>query len=82
MDFLQVQFDTMDLSDNEIVKLENVPTLVLTNNRIVNLVEIDPLASLSKLQLLGLSDNNITKKANCRLYVINKLKSLRVLDFK
>ncbi|KOM46134.1 hypothetical protein LR48_Vigan06g144000 [Vigna angularis] len=106
------QFDTIDLSDNEIVKLENVPylnrlgtliinnnritrinpsigeflpklhTLVLTNNRIVNLVEIDPLASIPKLQYLSLLDNNITKKPNYRLYVINKLKSLRVLDFK
>ncbi|MED6145761.1 hypothetical protein PIB30_028214 [Stylosanthes scabra] len=106
------QFDTIDLSDNEIVKLENLPylnrlgtllinnnritrinpnigeflpklhTLVLTNNRIVNLVEIDPLASLPKLQYLSLLDNNITKKQNYRLYVIHKLKSLRVLDFK
>lgn len=106
------QFDAIDLSDNEIVKLENMPylnrlgtllinnnritrinpnigeflpklhTLVLTNNRLVNLVEIDPLASLSKLQFLSLLDNNITKKPNYRLYVIHKLKSLRVLDFK
>ncbi|XP_030960271.1 U2 small nuclear ribonucleoprotein A' [Quercus robur] len=106
------QFDTIDLSDNEIVKLENFPllnrlgtliinnnritrinpnigeflpklhTLVLTNNRLVNLVEIDPLASLPKLQFLSLLDNNITKKPNYRLYVIHKLKQLRVLDFK
>lgn len=106
------QFDTIDLSDNEIVKLENFPflnrlgtllinnnritrinpnigeflpklhTLVLTNNRLVNLAEIDPLASLPKLQFLSLLDNNITKKPNYRLYVIHKLKSLRVLDFK
>lgn len=106
------QFDTIDLSDNEIVKLENFPylnrlgtlilnnnritrinpnlgeflpklhTLVLTNNRMVNLAEIDPLASLSKLTFLSLLDNNITKKPNYRLYVIHKLKSLRVLDFK
>lgn len=106
------QFDTMDLSDNEIVKLENMPhfnrlgtliinnnritrinpnigeflpklhTLVLTNNRLVNLVEIDPLTSLPKLQFLSLLDNSITKKPNYRLYVIHKLKSLRVLDFK
>lgn len=106
------QFDTIDLSDNEIVKLENFPylnrlgtllvnnnritrinpnigeflpklhTLVLTNNRLVNLAEIDPLASLSKLKFLSLLDNNITKKPNYRLYVIHKLKSLRVLDFK
>lgn len=106
------QFDAIDLSDNEIVKLENMPylnrlgtllinnnritrinpnigeflpklhTLVLTNNRLVNLVEIDPLASLPKLQFLSLLDNNITKKPNYRLYVIHKLRSLRLLDFK
>lgn len=106
------QFDTIDLSDNEIVKLDNFPylnrlgtllmnnnritrinpnigeflpklhTLVLTNNRLVNLVEIDPLSFLPKLQFLSLLDNNITKKPNYRLYVIHKLKSLRVLDFK
>ncbi|CAA2946591.1 U2 small nuclear ribonucleo A [Olea europaea subsp. europaea] len=106
------QFDTIDLSDNEIVKLENFPylnrlgtlllnnnritrinpnlgeflpklhTLVLTNNRLTNLVEIDPLTSLPKLQFLSLLDNNITKTPNYRLYVIHKLKSLRVLDFK
>ncbi|XVF16915.1 hypothetical protein REPUB_Repub10bG0072000 [Reevesia pubescens] len=106
------QFDTIDLSDNEIVKLDNFPylnrlgtifinnnrvtrinpnigeflpklhTLVLTNNRLVNLVEIDPLSSLPKLHFLSLLDNNITKKPNYRLYVIHKLKSLRVLDFK
>ncbi|KAF8010320.1 hypothetical protein BT93_J1059 [Corymbia citriodora subsp. variegata] len=106
------QFDTIDLSDNEIVKLENFPylnrlgtflinnnritrinpnigeflpklhTLVLTNNRLVNLAEIDPLASLPRLQYLSLLDNNVTKKPNYRLYVIHKLKSLRVLDFR
>lgn len=106
------QFDTIDLSDNEIVKLENFPhlnrlgtllmnnnritrinpnigeflpklhTLVLTNNRLVNLVDIDPLASLPKLKVLSLLDNSITKKPNYRLYVIFKLKGLRLLDFK
>ncbi|CAN6470440.1 unnamed protein product [Victoria cruziana] len=106
------QFDTIDLSDNEIVKLENFPylnrlgtllvnnnritrvnpnigeylpklhTLVLTNNRLVNLAELDPLASLPKLQSLSLLDNNVTKKPNYRLYVIHKLKKLRLLDFK
>ncbi|KAK6923286.1 hypothetical protein RJ641_011590 [Dillenia turbinata] len=106
------QFDTIDLSDNEIVKLENFPylnrlgtlilnnsritrinpnigeflpklhTLVLTNNRLVNLVEIDPLASLTKLQFLSLLDNNVTKKPNYRLYVIYRLKQLRLLDFR
>lgn len=62
--------------------LPKLHTLVLTNNRLTNLVEIDPLASLPKLQFLSLLDNLITKKPNYRLYVIHKLKSLRVLDFK
>ncbi|GMN49407.1 hypothetical protein TIFTF001_018570 [Ficus carica] len=105
------QFDTIDLSDNEIVKLENMPylnrlgtlllnnnritrfhpllgemlpklhTLIVTNNRLVNLAEIDPLASLPQLKFLSLLDNSITKKPHYRLYVIHKLPSLRVLDF-
>lgn len=62
--------------------LPKLHTLVLTNNRLTNLVEIDPLASLPRLQFLSLLDNNITKKPNYRLYVIHKLKSLRVLDFR
>ncbi|KAL5207633.1 hypothetical protein ABZP36_032068 [Zizania latifolia] len=106
------QFDTIDLSDNEIVKLENFPylnrlgtllvnnnrvtrinpnlgeflpklhTLVLTNNRLTNLAEIDPLVSLPKLQFLSLLDNTVTKQPDYRLYVIHKLKNLRLLDFK
>lgn len=62
--------------------LPKLHTLVLTNNRLVNLVEIDPLASLPNLHFLSLLDNNITKKPHYRLYVIHRLKTLRVLDFK
>uniref|UniRef100_A0A7N0TL53 Uncharacterized protein n=1 Tax=Kalanchoe fedtschenkoi TaxID=63787 RepID=A0A7N0TL53_KALFE len=65
------QFDTIDLSDHEIVKLENLSylnrlflpkmhTLLLTNNRLANFAEIDPLGSFPKLQFLILIDNNIT----------------------
>ncbi|XP_044391734.1 U2 small nuclear ribonucleoprotein A' isoform X3 [Triticum aestivum] len=106
------KFDMIDLSDDEIVKLENFPfmnrlgtllinnnritrinpnlgeflhkmhTLVLTNNRLTSLAEIDPLASLPKLQFLSLLDNTVTKQLDYRLYVIHKLKHLRLLDFK
>ncbi|VAI40383.1 unnamed protein product [Triticum turgidum subsp. durum] len=106
------KFDMIDLSDDEIVKLENFPfmnrlgtllinnnritrinpnlgeflhkmhTLVLTNNRLTSLAEIDPLASLPKLQFLSLLDNTVTKQPDYRLYVIHKLKHLRLLDFK
>lgn len=43
MIILQDQFDTIDLSDNEIVKLENFPylnrlgTLLINNNRITRI---------------------------------------------
>lgn len=55
---------------------------MLTNNRLTNLAEIDPLASLPKLQFLSLLDNTVTKQPDYRLYVIHKLKHLRLLDFK
>ncbi|KAH9555859.1 hypothetical protein CY35_08G138700 [Sphagnum magellanicum] len=106
------QYDSIDISDNEIVKLENFPylkrlttllvnnnriarispslgaalpkleTLVLTNNRLVNLVDLDPLGMLVNLQTLCLLDNLVTKKPQYRFYLINKLPKLRLLDFK
>ncbi|GKC64616.1 U2 small nuclear ribonucleoprotein A' [Tanacetum coccineum] len=62
--------------------LPQLHTLVLTSNLLDNFVEINPLASLPKLQYLSLLGNNITKKPNYRLYVIHKLKFLLLLDSK
>jgi len=106
------QYASIDISDNEIVKLEGFPhlkrlttllannnriarinpnvgaalpnleTLVLTNNRLSNLVDLDSLAKLVNLQYLCLLDNVVTKKPNYRLYLIHKLPKLRLLDFK
>ncbi|CAM6087640.1 unnamed protein product [Calypogeia fissa] len=106
------QYDSIDLSDNEIVKLDSFPylkrlstllvnnnriarihpniggnlpklqTLILTNNRLVNLVDLEPLATIANLQTLSLLDNNVTKLPNYRLFVIHKLPKLRLLDFK
>ncbi|KAG2453822.1 hypothetical protein HYH02_002029 [Chlamydomonas schloesseri] len=108
----QNQFDSIDLSDNAIVRVDGFPklqrlkllllnnnrvariargleefipnleTLILTNNRINNLQDIDPLATLSKLQDLSLHGNPVMTKPNYRLYVISKLPRLKVLDFK
>jgi len=108
----QDQFDTIDLSDNEIRKLENFPllkrlktllvsnnlifrigedlkdslpnvhTLMLANNSLLNLRDLKPLAKLPKLRRLCLLDNNVTKQPNYRLFVINLLPDLLVLDFK
>ncbi|KAK0393622.1 hypothetical protein QR680_000314 [Steinernema hermaphroditum] len=105
-------FDTIDLSDNNIRKLENVPvlkrlemllmhnnriqqidpeigaslpilkTLALTNNNLCELGDIDPLATCPKLEYLTLIGNPLTHKAHYRLYVINKIPQVRVLDFK
>lgn len=106
------QYASIDLSDNEIVKLEGFPhlkrlttllvnnnriarinpnigaalpkleTLVLTNNRLSNLVDLDHLAALVNLQNLCLLDNVVTKRPNYRLHLIQKLPRLRLLDFK
>lgn len=62
--------------------LPKLDTLILTNNRLVNLHDIDPLVELTTLRTLSLIDNVITKKPNYRLYVIHKLPLLRLLDFK
>uniref|UniRef100_A0A1I7W3G8 Probable U2 small nuclear ribonucleoprotein A' n=1 Tax=Loa loa TaxID=7209 RepID=A0A1I7W3G8_LOALO len=106
------QFDTIDLTDNDIRKLENIPllrrlstllmhnnrvqqimpnigevlpslkTLALTNNNLCELGDIDPLASCPKLEYLTLIGNPLTHKPQYRLYVIYKVPSVRVLDFK
>jgi hypothetical protein len=62
--------------------LPKLETLVLTNNRLVNLVDLDPLGMLVNLQTLCLLDNLVTKKPQYRFYLINKLPKLRLLDFK
>jgi len=108
----QDQFDSFDLSDNELTKLEGFPllqrlrtlllnnnligkigsnlgealpkldTLVLTNNRLNNLSDVDPLAEIRTLQRLSLLDNLITKKQHYRLYVVHKLPQLKILDYR
>lgn len=104
-------YDSIDLSDNEAKKLDNIPLLkelvtlllannhisrigsglgaclpkldmlVLTNNRVVNLSEIDGLAELPSIRELSLLGNPVTRRPHYRAYVIHKIPSLRVLDF-
>jgi len=84
------RLETILLNNNHINKIasglgESLPkldTLILTNNRLVNLSDIDPLAELTTLTTLSLIDNVITKKPFYRLYVIHKLPTLRLLDFR
>jgi U2 small nuclear ribonucleoprotein A' len=84
------RLQTIFLNNNHISKIvaglgESLPkldTLILTNNRLVNLHDIDPLAEITTLKTLSLLDNVITKKPHYRLYIIHKLPTLRLLDFK
>lgn len=62
--------------------IPNLETLVLTNNHIQELGDLDPLAEFSKLTYLSLLSNPVANKQHYRSYVINKLPSLRVLDFR
>ncbi|KAJ8340344.1 hypothetical protein SKAU_G00349770 [Synaphobranchus kaupii] len=61
--------------------LPSLKELVLTNNNIQELGDLDPLASIKTLTLLSLLRNPVTNKRHYRLYVINKIPQIRVLDF-
>ncbi|KAM4592758.1 U2 small nuclear ribonucleoprotein A' [Odontesthes bonariensis] len=61
--------------------LPSLKELVLTNNNIQELGDLDPLASVKTLTLLSLLRNPVTNKKHYRLYVINKVPQIRVLDF-
>lgn len=62
--------------------LPSLSWLILTNNEIKELADIDPLSCLSKLTCLSLLNNPITTKKHYRLYVISKLPTVRILDFR
>ncbi|CAL1541396.1 unnamed protein product [Lymnaea stagnalis] len=77
------------LSNNRIVRIsenleENLPsleTLILTNNSIKELIDIDPLGTVTTLKNLSLLGNPVVTKKNYRYYVIYKIPSLKILDF-
>ena len=62
--------------------LPNLEWLILTNNKLANLVDLEPLQKLTKLQYLSLIDNPVTKQPGYRLFVINRCKKLKCLDFR
>uniref|UniRef100_A0AAY4E6C0 U2A'/phosphoprotein 32 family A C-terminal domain-containing protein n=1 Tax=Denticeps clupeoides TaxID=299321 RepID=A0AAY4E6C0_9TELE len=63
------------------LSLPSVKELILTSNNIQDLGDLDPLASIKTLTLLSLLRNPVTNKKHYRLYVINKIPQIRVLDF-
>eukprot|EP01034_Spumella_vulgaris_P035931 gene35931-44305_t len=62
--------------------LPELTALILTNNRLLNLSEIDSIATLKKLEILSLSENVVATKTNYRLYTIHRIPSLKWLDYR
>ncbi|KAL2089006.1 hypothetical protein ACEWY4_015905 [Coilia grayii] len=69
------------IGENLEQSLPSMKELVLTNNNIQELGDLDPLATVKTLTLLSLLRNPVTNKKHYRLYVINKIPQVRVLDF-
>lgn len=78
------------LSNNRIVKIDetlheslpNLEGLLLINNQLQELGDLDPLTKFSRLEMISLYGNPVATKKHYRLYLIHKLPSLRLLDFK
>jgi U2 small nuclear ribonucleoprotein A' len=107
----QDHFDTLDLSDNEIVTLDNFPllntlrtlilnnnrissiadnlgqflpritALMLTNNQLVTLESLAPLAGMPSITNLSLVGNAVCRQENYRLFCIHLFPHLKILDF-
>nr|CAG8464655.1 12429_t:CDS:2 [Entrophospora candida]CAG8474398.1 14186_t:CDS:2 [Entrophospora candida] len=81
---------TLLLANNRINRLDlqlfeflpNLTTLVLTNNNITELSDLQPLSGFKRLQYISLLDNPVTRKQWYRSWVIWKIPSVRVIDFK
>ncbi|KAI8925961.1 leucine-rich repeat-domain-containing protein [Entophlyctis helioformis] len=92
------QNDTLDLTDNDIRRLDSFPlmrrlkALLLANNRIAridpdlhnwpDLADLDPLMGLEHLETLSLIDNPVALKKHYRAYVLHRCPSVRILDFR
>uniref|UniRef100_A0A667X7T8 Small nuclear ribonucleoprotein polypeptide A' n=1 Tax=Myripristis murdjan TaxID=586833 RepID=A0A667X7T8_9TELE len=69
------------IGENLEQSLPSLTELILTSNNIQELGDLDPLSSVKTLTLLSLLRNPVTNKKHYRLYVINKIPQIRVLDF-
>lgn len=61
--------------------LTNLQNLDLSGNKIGILGEVSKLNALKKLEILSLVGNPVTRKQHYRLYVINQIDSLKILDY-
>lgn len=62
--------------------IPNLETLILTGCMMEELGDLKPLSSLPKLKMLSLLHTPVSHKQHYRKYVIFKIPSLTVLDFR
>ncbi|KAH9421090.1 U2 small nuclear ribonucleoprotein A' [Dermatophagoides pteronyssinus] len=77
-------------SNNRISKIDerlhesipNLEGLIMINNQLQELGDLDSLAGFKKLTTLALMGNPVSTKKHYRLYLIHRIPSIRLLDFK
>lgn len=87
---LMVNVKTLLLGNNRIQKIDphlseylpNLKNLILTNNALSELGDLDPLQGLTNLVQLSLVDNIVSNRQYYRQYIIHKIPSVRILDFR
>lgn len=87
---LLAQLKNLGLANNLIARIDprlaftipSLQTLVLTNNSISDLGQVAHLSKLRQLEYLSLMGNPVSREKNYREFVIWKVPSVRVLDFR
>jgi U2 small nuclear ribonucleoprotein A' len=87
---LMLNVQTLLVANNRIQKMDlhlseylpNLKNLILTNNALSELGDLDPLQGLTSLVHLSLVDNIVANRQYYRQYIIHKIPSVRILDFR
>jgi U2 small nuclear ribonucleoprotein A' len=86
---LSPRIQTLLLTRNRITSIQptlarslpNLKAVILTNNRIAELADLEPLSRFAKLETLVLNENPVKNKENYRLWVLWRCRKLRFLDY-
>ncbi|KXN72165.1 L domain-like protein [Conidiobolus coronatus NRRL 28638] len=73
----RIQYITPNLND----ALPQLTSLILTNNQLLKLIDLEPLAKFTKLNFLVLLKNPVQKDKNYRLWCIHRFPKVQILDF-
>lgn len=70
------------ISPDFFTPIPNLRVLILTNNRLADLADLEPVFGCTKLERLSLLDNPVSQRVHYRYFTIFKAPaSLRILDF-